>query len=101
MATHPPRVEVPLLAALMFQSSPAPEGECNLAAVLPLFQSSPARVQPEVPCWPSVRRKMFQSSPAPEGECNLRSTSRLEVSIPLAPEGECSVHAGPYSLTGC
>ena len=39
----------------MFQSSPAPEGECNLSGMsLKLIESK------------------FQSSPAPEGECNPR-----------------------------
>ena len=60
-----------------FQSSPAPEGECNFHVPLPcgayqVFQSSPA---PEGECnevvvgFP-VEAQRFQSSPAPEGECN-------------------------------
>ena len=63
-----------------FQSSPAPEGECNQCpsthtAGAATFQSSPA---PEGECnrwagWLRVRPVVrFQSSPAPEGECNRR-----------------------------
>ena len=44
-----------LRRAETFQSSPAPEGECNTERPMP----------------PDIRTLLFQSSPAPEGECNV------------------------------
>ena len=44
---------------LVFQSSPAPEGECNAGAATM-----------------ASRDKVFQSSPAPEGECNITVSAR-------------------------
>ena len=59
--------------AYKFQSSPAPEGECNVT-----FEAIA-----------TVSRAMFQSSPAPEGECNWvydgRTDGQLTVSILTRP----------------
>ena len=51
---HVEAAVVRLIPIDAFQSSPAPEGECNMVRLLPV-------------ALPAV----FQSSPAPEGECNL------------------------------
>ena len=97
---HPPlRASATLEALAMrswakgFQSSPAPEGECNTITSRGMllgpeeFQSSPA---PEGECnrGPSTRASRtwaFQSSPAPEGECNNRKWSVTRASWSFNP----------------
>ena len=86
----------------VFQSSPAPEGECNTTTAK-YGSLATTGFNPHPPLRASatcsstfgcISDEMFQSSPAPEGECNLISVFGLGLGTMFqsspAPEGECN-----------
>ena len=89
---------------ISFQSSPAPEGECNpgrrgsCPTGTRCFNPHPP-LRASATSWVSTvgpsEIDLFQSSPAPEGECNYRIGEAEADGIVMfqsspAPEGECN-----------
>ena len=70
-------------AYLMFQSSPAADGGCNLdlsgvgtyRRQVSILTRRGRRVQPPTVCTRALAAVMFQSSPAADGGCNSNSTT--------------------------
>ena len=100
-----------------FQSSPAPEGECNWQPCVAVCEGRTSCFNPHPPLrasatsiqfnrHTSMAYAQFQSSPAPEGECNLVGIS-LHHFLPFlfqsspAPEGECNMALPAFDVYDC